>query len=60
MSPAVAVQDPIVRYLDLLMDAVCVVDAHGRFLSISAAGERIFGYTPDEMIGRPVADFIHP
>lgn len=60
MSPAVAVQDPIVKYLDLLMDAVCVVDADGRFLSISAAGERIFGYTPDEMIGRRMVEFIHP
>ena len=46
--------------MDLLLDAVCVVDREGRFLFISAAGERIFGYSPEEMIGRPVLDFVHP
>ncbi len=46
--------------MDLLLDAVCVVDRDGSFLFISAAGERIFGYPPEEMIGRPVLDFVHP
>lgn len=46
--------------LDLLLDAVCVVDEQGIFLSISAAGERIFGYRPDEMVGRPMIDFVLP
>ncbi|MEW6590917.1 MAG: diguanylate cyclase [Pseudomonadota bacterium] len=44
--------------IDLLLDAVCVVDASGRFVFVSAAGERIFGYTPQEMIGKPVIDFV--
>lgn len=46
--------------LDLLLDAVCVVDAHGAFVHVSAAGERVFGYPPDEMIGRPMIDFVFP
>ncbi|HEY9099276.1 MAG TPA: diguanylate cyclase [Thiobacillus sp.] len=46
--------------LDLLLDAVCVVDEQGIFLSISAAGERIFGYRSDEMIGKPMIDFVLP
>ncbi len=44
--------------MDLLLDAICVVDAQGRFVFISAACERIFGYSPDEMIGRPMIDFV--
>lgn len=44
--------------MDLLLDAVCVVDASGHFVFVSAAGEHIFGYTPQEMIGRPVIDFV--
>ncbi|HUO86526.1 MAG TPA: diguanylate cyclase [Thermoanaerobaculia bacterium] len=48
------------KYLDLLLDAVCVVDAEARLLFVSAAGERIFGYPPDEMLGRPILDFVHP
>lgn len=44
--------------MDLLLDAVCVVDMQGRFVFVSAACERIFGYTPEEMIGRPMIDFV--
>ncbi|WP_217495394.1 GGDEF domain-containing protein [Halofilum ochraceum] len=55
-----ALHEPPQYFMDLLLDAVCVVDRESRFLFISAAGERIFGYPPDEMIGRPVLDFVHP
>jgi PAS domain S-box-containing protein len=43
---------------DLLLDAICVVDPQGVFVSITGAGERIFGYRPDEMIGKPMIDFV--
>lgn len=51
---------PPVDFLDLLLDAVCVVDPDGRFVYVSAASEQIFGYRPDEMIGRIIFDFVHP
>lgn len=51
---------PLADLLDLVPDAVCVVDADGRFLFASAAFERILGYRPDEVIGQRVFDFIHP
>ncbi|MBK3866681.1 PAS domain S-box protein [Pseudomonas stutzeri] len=45
--------------LDFLLDAICVVDhATGCFVSVSGACERIFGYTPEEMIGKPMIDFV--
>jgi diguanylate cyclase (GGDEF)-like protein/PAS domain S-box-containing protein len=47
-------------FMDLLLDAVCVVDREGYFLFVSAASEQIFGYTPEEMIGRAMIDFVHP
>jgi len=46
--------------MDLVLDAVCVVDKHGRFVFVSAACERIFGYLPEEMIGRQMIDLVHP
>lgn len=49
-----------VNFTDLLLDAVCVVDADGRFVFTSAACERIFGYTPQEMIGRVMIEMVHP
>lgn len=50
---------PLSKVLDLLLDAVCLVDAAGRFVFVSAAGERIFGYTPAEMVGMSMLDLIY-
>ncbi|MES2163733.1 MAG: diguanylate cyclase [Pseudomonadota bacterium] len=50
----------IARFTDLLMDAVCMVDAGGRFVFVSAACERIFGYAPREMIGMQMIDLVAP
>lgn len=51
---------PFSSVMDLLLDAVCIVDADGRFVFVSAAGERVFGYPPGEMLNRPMLDFVHP
>lgn len=51
---------PLASYIDLLLDAVCAVDKQGRFVFVSAACERIFGYTPDELIGQMMIDLVHP
>jgi len=51
---------PLADVLNLLPDAVCVVDAEGRFLFVSASFERIFGYAHDEVIGRKTFDLVHP
>jgi diguanylate cyclase (GGDEF)-like protein/PAS domain S-box-containing protein len=51
---------PIANFTDLLMDAVCMVDVDGRFVFVSAACERIFGYTQQEMIGIQMIDLVAP
>jgi diguanylate cyclase (GGDEF)-like protein/PAS domain S-box-containing protein len=51
---------PLVDVLDLMPDAVCVVDADGRFLFVNASFQRIFGYTPDEVLGQPIFELVHP
>lgn len=50
----------LARIIDLLVDAVCAVDAEGRFVYISAAGAQVFGREPTSMLGRPMLEFIHP
>jgi len=47
-------------YMDLLLDAVCVVDKDGHYVYLSAGFERIFGYSPEEMIGKPMIQLVHP
>jgi diguanylate cyclase (GGDEF)-like protein/PAS domain S-box-containing protein len=51
---------PLSNYIDLLLDTVCVVDVHDKFVYVSASCERIFGYTQDEMLGRKMTDLVHP
>lgn len=53
-------QTALNSFMDLLLDAVCVVDKDGRFVFASAAFERIFGYTPAEMVGRPMIEMVFP
>ncbi|MDP5035842.1 MAG: diguanylate cyclase [Alishewanella sp.] len=48
------------HYIDLLLDAVCAVDQHGCFEFLSQGAERIFGYKPEEMLGKSMFNFIHP
>ncbi|WP_332877629.1 sensor domain-containing protein [Massilia sp. S19_KUP03_FR1] len=51
---------PAASFTDLLLDAVCVVDARGRFVFVSAACEQIFGYTQTEMIGMTMIELVAP
>lgn len=46
--------------IDLLLDAICVVDKEGRFVFVSAASEQIFGYTPKEMAGKAMIEMVVP
>lgn len=50
----------LASFTDLLLDAICVVDSEGYFVFIGAACERIFGYKPDEMVGRNMIEFVAP
>ena len=47
-------------FIDLLLDAVCVVDRQGHFVYISAACERILGYEQHELIGQRMIDLVFP
>ncbi|PCC98858.1 GGDEF domain-containing protein [Halopseudomonas pelagia] len=46
--------------MDLLLDAICVVDPQGHFVYISGACERIFGYTCEELVGTSMMDLVYP
>ena len=51
---------PLAEVLDLMPDAVCVVDAEGRLLYVNASFERILGYAPAEVLGRRIFELVHP
>lgn len=45
--------------LDLMLDAVCVVDKQGTFVFVSAAFEQIFGYKADEVVGKKMINYVY-
>ena len=45
---------------NLLLDAVCIVQTDSTIVFVSAAFERIFGYKPEEVIGKRMLDMVHP
>ncbi|MDR3415982.1 MAG: diguanylate cyclase [Nevskia sp.] len=51
---------PLAAVTELMLDAICIVDADGHIVYASAACERIFGYTQQEMAGRVMIDMVFP
>lgn len=48
------------NFIDIMLDAVFAVDAEANIVYVSASCERIFGYTPQEMIGKNMFDMMLP
>ncbi|WP_298212350.1 diguanylate cyclase [Acidovorax sp.] len=46
--------------VDLMLDAVCVVNVDSSIVFVSPAFERIFGYPPEEVVGKRMLDMVHP
>lgn len=45
--------------IDNSVDVICSIDAHGTFTAISPAAEKLWGYSPAEIIGRNWLELIH-
>src|SRR3954468_7082856 len=41
-------------------DLLCTVNAAGYFTSLNAGWERVLGWTREELMSRPLTDFVHP
>jgi PAS domain S-box-containing protein len=48
------------QVMDNSLDVICVVDGNGRFVQVSAASERVWGYAPRELLGRAYLELVHP
>lgn len=48
------------QWIEELLEAICVVNKQDEFVYVSGASVRVFGYEPEEMIGRSMWDFVYP
>jgi PAS domain S-box-containing protein len=46
--------------MDSSRDVICTNDAEGRFVTVSAACEALWGYSAEELIGKSCAEIVHP
>ena len=46
--------------MDNSLDVICVLDRERRFVEVSAASAKLWGYAPTELIGRFTREFVHP
>ncbi|PZR74101.1 MAG: hybrid sensor histidine kinase/response regulator [Chthoniobacterales bacterium] len=46
--------------MDNSQDVICTISEDGRFLSLNAACEELWGYTASELTGRQYVDLVHP
>ena len=48
------------KLLDSSLDVICAIDAEGRFLQVTAAAQKLWGYHPEELRGRHCMDMVVP
>ena len=48
------------KIIDTSIDIICTIDADGKFVEVSAASAEIWGYMPQELVGKKFIDFVHP
>jgi PAS domain S-box-containing protein len=46
--------------MDSAPDVICVLDREGRFLQLSAAAQRRWGFAPESLLGAPITQVVHP
>ena len=42
------------------LDVICTIDAEGKFVSVSPASLKVWGYQPEELVGQPYEKFVVP
>jgi len=47
------------KIMDLSLDVICTANDKGQFVSINAASAKVWGYEPEELIGKPFLDFVY-
>ncbi len=46
--------------LDALQEGIWMIDVHGATTYVNPSMARMLGYSPEELVGKPVLDFVHP
>ena len=59
MPHQIAELQPFQKLFNLSLDVICILDQQGHFLKVNKAATKIWGYEPEELIGRNIFDLIY-
>ncbi|WP_264522179.1 PAS domain S-box protein [Flavobacterium sp. N1994] len=48
------------KIMDFSRDVICTIDVTGNFVKVSKASEKVWGYSPDELVGQSFTALVHP
>jgi PAS domain S-box-containing protein len=48
------------RFFNLSIDMLAIANFDGYFTRLNPSWEKVFGFTPDELMAQPYLDFVHP
>jgi PAS domain S-box-containing protein len=50
----------LAQFFDFARDLFCIVGFDGYYKQVNASYERVLGYSREEILSRPIMDFVHP
>ncbi len=53
-------EEQLERFFHLVPDMVCIASTDGYFQKVNAEWQRVLGYSMEELLATPYAEFIHP
>ncbi len=54
------VEYELAQFFDLSLDLFCIVGFDGYYKRVNASFERVLGYSREELMSRPIMEFVHP
>ncbi len=59
-EPHAAAEHNVARLFEMTSDLLATISLDGRFTLVNPAWERLLGWTPEELLARPMQEFMHP
>jgi PAS domain S-box-containing protein len=53
------ISNELTKIMHSSLDVICTIDEYGNFINVSDASERVWGYKPEEIIGKPFINLVY-
>ncbi|MEC4048375.1 PAS domain S-box protein [Flavobacterium sp. SUN046] len=53
------ISNELTKIMHSSLDVICTIDEFGNFINVSSASEKVWGYKPEELIGKPYINLVY-